>query len=71
LLIFKRAALATEEKALFSLVATAAKTATMMIHDDRGLNNKEMLSALIQSHHQIQDKLIHQVTWLDQGTVHF
>jgi hypothetical protein len=56
---------------LFSLVATAAKVATMMVHDDGGLNNKEMLSALIQSHREIQDDLIHQATWLDQGTEHF
>jgi hypothetical protein len=43
----------------------------MMVHDDRVLNNKEMLSALIQSHRKIQDDLIHQVTWLNQGTEHF
>jgi hypothetical protein len=57
--IYKRAAVVTEEKALISLVATAGKVATMMVHDDRGLNNKEMLSALIQSHRKIQDDLIH------------
>jgi hypothetical protein len=41
----------------------------MMVHDDRGLNNKEMLSALIQSYCKIQDDLIHQATWLDQGVL--
>jgi hypothetical protein len=47
---------------MFSLVATAAKVATMTVQDDRGLNNKAMLSALIQSRLQIQDDLIHLAT---------
>jgi hypothetical protein len=57
----QKVAVITEEKALFSLVATAAKATTMTVHGNKGFNNKEMLSALIQSCLQIQDDLIHLV----------
>ncbi len=56
---------------MFSSVATAEKVAAMTVHDNSWLKNKEMLSALIQSHLQIQDDLIYLVTWLDQGTEHY